>query len=260
MRLQQNTLFAALVTIFLLSNTTQAIAKTRATAHKQYVLLDPTTGQAQPQTPYFLFFRGDEMQAGPLMTDAKGRTQPINALNKTMMGAHLPLILNLTYQAEPINRDFNDPNNKNILVKAQGQGSQIFIMSLNGLTGGTPMNWSSTTVQSGTPYVIWNRATSQAVCGQANKQGYTDEIKNAAQATVDSAKQTLHNQTLTEDVSQYMHKGMDAAHDMGNQIKSSAVKCANGCGHYISEKPMKSVAIAVGLGALLALVLFNKKH
>ena len=87
-----------------------------------------------------------------------------------------------------------------------------------------------------------------------------DEIKNAAQATVDSAKQTLHNQTLTEDVSQYMHKGMDAAHDMGNQIKSSAVKCANGCGHYISEKPMKSVAIAVGLGALLSLVLFNKKH
>ena len=57
-----------------------------------------------------------------------------------------------------------------------------------------------------------------------------------------------------------MHKGMDAAHDMGNQIKSSAVKCANGCGHYISEKPMKSVAIAVGLGALLALVLFKKKH
>lgn len=49
MRLQQNTLFAALVTIFLLSNTTQAIAKTRA----KYVLLDPTTGQAQPQTPYF---------------------------------------------------------------------------------------------------------------------------------------------------------------------------------------------------------------
>ena len=36
MRLQQNTLFAALVTIFLLSNTTQAIAKTSATAHKQY--------------------------------------------------------------------------------------------------------------------------------------------------------------------------------------------------------------------------------
>ena len=183
MRLQQNTLFAALVTIFLLSNTSQAIAKTSATAHNLYVLLDPTTGQAQPQTPYFLFFRGDEMQAGPLMTDAKGRTQPINALNKTMMGAHLPLILNLTYQAEPINRDFNDPNNKNILVKAQGQGSQIFIMSLNGLTGGTPMNWSSTTVQSGTPYVIWNRATSQAVCGQANKQGYSqayfvDDSKN----------------------------------------------------------------------------------
>ena len=51
-----------------------------------------------------------------------------------------------------------------------------------------------------------------------------DEIKNAAQATVDSAKQTLHNQTLTEDVSQYMHKGLDAAHDMGNQIIGSQVR------------------------------------
>ena len=59
-----------------------------------------------------------------------------------------------------------------------------------------------------------------------------DEIKNAAQATVDSAKQTLHNQPLTEDVSQYMHKGMDAAHDMGNQIKSN---------HRQSSAPMVAV-------------------
>ena len=227
MKLQQNILFAALMTIFLMSNATQAIAKTSTSAQKQYVLLDPTTGQAQPQTPYFLFFRGDEMQAGSLMTDAKGRTQPINSLNKTTTGAHLPLILNLTYQAEPINRDFNDPNNKNILVKAQGQGNQVFIMNLNGLAGGSATNWGATTVPSGTPYVIWNRATSQAVCGQANKQGYSnayfvDDSKNwYDNRYVFLLKDNQSCATVAQSIGQWLNSKNPAEQAQGEQFVKS---------------------------------------
>ena len=87
-----------------------------------------------------------------------------------------------------------------------------------------------------------------------------DGIKDVTQSTVESVKQTIHDQKLSEDASKYMQKGMDSIHDMSHQIKSSATKYADGCSNYISEKPMKSVAIAVGLGALLALVLMKKKH
>ena len=173
MKLQHNTVLTTLAMFFVIGSATQATAQTSATASSRYTLLDSTTAQAQPNTPYFLFFRGDGIQTTPLMTDAQGRTQPINAKDQSTSGAHLSKILNMTYQTGALNRDFNDPNNQNILVKAEGQGSQIFMMSLNGLVDGNSMNGIPTNVMNGTPYVIWNKATSQAVCGQTNKQGYS---------------------------------------------------------------------------------------
>ena len=173
MQLQQKNLLAAFVAILFMSNTIQASAKANLGSNTRYQLLDPATGRIQPRTPYFLFFTGGAMQAKPLITDEKGRTQPFNSKNKTISGEELPLIMNLTYQAGKVNRDFNDPNNNNILVQAEGQGSQVFIMTLNGLAGGNNTKVSTANVLGGTPYAIWNKATSQAVCGKANKQGYS---------------------------------------------------------------------------------------
>ena len=113
------------------------------------------------------------MKAEPLQTDAKGRTQPLDKPNTNTTGAHLPLILNMTYETGVLNRDFNDASNKNILVQAQGQGREIFIMNLNGLVDGQHTDVVANVV-GGTPYVIWNKATSQTVCGQTNKQGYSN--------------------------------------------------------------------------------------
>ena len=87
-----------------------------------------------------------------------------------------------------------------------------------------------------------------------------DDIKEATKSTIDSAKQAIHDQTMTDEASKYMQKGVDSIHDAGNQIKSTAMKCANGCSNFVSEKPMKSVAIAVALGALFALLILNKSR
>lgn len=87
-----------------------------------------------------------------------------------------------------------------------------------------------------------------------------DDIKETTKSTIDSAKQAIHDQTLTDEASKYMHKGIDSIQDAGNEIKSTAMKCANGCSNYVSEKPMKAVAIAAALGGLFALLMLKTKR
>ncbi len=102
------------------------------------------------------------------------------------------------------------------------------------------------------------------------------DVKDAAQSARDTAKQALNNtkdhlQDAVDDVTpkakkqaseanKVLHQGLDAARDAGAKVKSSAMSGMSSCENYITEKPMRSVAIAAAAGALLAAVLVKSRR
>lgn len=195
-----NPLVATLISIGLLTGVAQAQAKT-------YVLKDPVTQKPLANTPYFLFFNGDSTQPKPLMTDAKGRTKANQKRIKDAEGGSLPLKVSRAHQMYSGDaKDFNNPLNDNILVRAQGDGAQVFVTSLNNLASDAYQNTNQQLVSSGTPYVIWNRESHQAVCGDANTQGYSNAyfVDDSAQWYTNSMAFTLKNRQPCAEIAQVL--------------------------------------------------------
>lgn len=102
-----------------------------------FTLTDPVTDAPLANTPYLMGSQGEPAQKAPLLTDAQGKTRP----------------------------SAKEPQ---ILVQAEGSGKEIFITNLNRIqTEKTPK------VEKGAPYLIFNRANNQGLCGNVNAQGYT---------------------------------------------------------------------------------------
>ena len=140
----------------------------------QYVLLDPVTDKALPRTPYFLFFNGDSPQAKPLMTDAKGRTSAAKrVIGKDNGTTPLPLELS---RAHPMGSgtNFKDPLNDSILVRAVGDGAQVFVKNLNNVASSGYANPADGILPEGSPYAIWQAATGEVLSGTTNMQGYSN--------------------------------------------------------------------------------------
>lgn len=60
---------------------------------------------------------------------------------------------------------------------------------------------------------------------------------------------------LTERANCYARKGLDKAVDMQHRARKELERASDATAHYVEEQPLKSVAIAAGVGAAVAALL-----
>ena len=91
------------------------------------------------------------------------------------------------------------------------------------------------------------------------------EAKDAASDKIavarDRAVEALDS--LTERANHYARRGLDKAVDMQHRAKREFERASDATAHYVEEQPLKSVAIAAGIGAAvtaITLLLLRDHH
>lgn len=97
---------------------------------------------------------------------------------------------------------------------------------------------------------IDDEATENAKRIAAEKLDIASEKINIAR---DKAVEALD--ALSDRANQYARKGVDKAIDMQHRAKEGIHRAGNATAHYVEEQPLKSVAIAAGVGAAAMAVL-----
>ena len=91
-----------------------------------------------------------------------------------------------------------------------------------------------------------------------------DSAHDAAQRTLSSASSKLENfqngvkpaiDRLAARGAEMAQSGLDVTRQAGNRAKDTASRYVSACENYVTEQPMKSVAIAAAAGATLAALL-----
>lgn len=92
----------------------------------------------------------------------------------------------------------------------------------------------------------------------------SEKAKRTASEALEAASDKLHDareraidalDALTERANRYARKGLDKALDTQTQIKRGIERAGDATAHYVEEQPIKSVAIAAGIGAAVAAAL-----
>ena len=91
-----------------------------------------------------------------------------------------------------------------------------------------------------------------------------DTAHDAAQSALSNASGKLENfqngvkpaiERLASRGAEMAQTGLDATREAGTRAKATASRYASACENYVTEQPMKSVAIAAAAGATLAALL-----
>ena len=91
-----------------------------------------------------------------------------------------------------------------------------------------------------------------------------DSAHDAAQSALSDASSKLENfqngvkpaiERFASRGAEMAQSGLDATREAGTRAKAVASRYANACENYVTEQPMKSVAIAAAAGATLAALL-----
>ena len=91
-----------------------------------------------------------------------------------------------------------------------------------------------------------------------------DSAHDAAQGALSNASDKLENfqngvkpaiERFASRSAEMAQSGLDATRDAGTRAKAVATRYASACENYVTEQPMKSVAIAAAAGATLAALL-----
>ncbi len=121
-------------------------------------------------------------------------------------------------------------------------------------------------------------STADTLQDEISKRG--SQLVNGVEDGIDSARDIAHN-TLSkvsdkiDDLqsgvkpaidrfatrsAEIAQKGWDSTRDAGNRAKAAATRYTNACENYVTEQPMKSVAIAAAAGATLAALLILARN
>ncbi len=96
-----------------------------------------------------------------------------------------------------------------------------------------------------------------------------DSAHDAAQSALSSASNKLENfqngvkpaiERLASRGAEIAQTGLDATREAGTRAKATASRYVNACENYVTEQPMKSVAIAAAAGAALAALLIVARN
>jgi ElaB/YqjD/DUF883 family membrane-anchored ribosome-binding protein len=79
--------------------------------------------------------------------------------------------------------------------------------------------------------------------------------KNIADEAINSASQTMSD--LNDAAKDYAGQAMDKAMMAKNRAEASIRRAADVATHYVSEQPVRSVCIAAGIGAAVALLAYS---
>lgn len=91
-----------------------------------------------------------------------------------------------------------------------------------------------------------------------------DSAHDAAQSALSNASGKLENfqngvkpaiERFASRGAEMAQSGLEASREAGNRAKATASRYASACENYVTEQPMKSVAIAAAAGATLAALL-----
>ncbi len=91
-----------------------------------------------------------------------------------------------------------------------------------------------------------------------------DSVHDVAQSALSNASNKLENlqgsvkpaiERIASRGAEMAQSGLDATREAGTRAKATASRYANACENYVTEQPMKSVAIAAAAGATLAALL-----
>ena len=91
-----------------------------------------------------------------------------------------------------------------------------------------------------------------------------DSAHDAAQSALSSASSKIENfqDSVKPAIERFASRGaemaqssLDATRDAGTRVKATASRYVSACENYVTEQPMKSVAIAAAAGATLAALL-----
>jgi len=77
----------------------------------------------------------------------------------------------------------------------------------------------------------------------------SDKLSDARNRAIDALD------ALTERANHYARKGLDKALDTQTHIRRGIERASDATAHYVEEQPIKSVAIAAGIGAAVAAAL-----
>lgn len=96
-----------------------------------------------------------------------------------------------------------------------------------------------------------------------------DSAHDAAQSALSSASSKLENfqngvkpaiERFASRGAEIAQNGLDATREAGTRAKATASRYASACESYVTEQPMKSVAIAAAAGATLAALLILARN
>lgn len=96
-----------------------------------------------------------------------------------------------------------------------------------------------------------------------------DSAHDAAQSALSSASDKIEKfqsgvkpaiERFASRGAEMAQSGIDATRDAGTRAKVTASRYASACEHYVTEQPMKSVAIAAAAGATLAALLIIARN
>ena len=96
-----------------------------------------------------------------------------------------------------------------------------------------------------------------------------DSAHDAAQSALSSASSKLENfqngvkpaiERFASRGAEMAQSGLDATREAGTRAKATASRYASACENYVTEQPMKSVAIAAAAGATLAALLILARN
>ncbi len=96
-----------------------------------------------------------------------------------------------------------------------------------------------------------------------------DSAHDAAQSALSNASGKLENlqsglkpaiERFASRSAEMAQSGLDATREAGSRAKATASRYANACENYVTEQPMKSVAIAAAAGATLAALLILARN
>ncbi len=96
-----------------------------------------------------------------------------------------------------------------------------------------------------------------------------DSAHDAAQSVLSKASNKLENiqsgvkpaiERIASRGAEMAQSGLDATREAGTRAKATASRYANACENYVTEQPMKSVAIAAAAGATLAALLILARN
>lgn len=85
-----------------------------------------------------------------------------------------------------------------------------------------------------------------------------DKLVGGAQDLRDRVAPVLDRAADTS--SEYAHRGLDAVREGGRQLRDSARRASDGTLTYVREEPMKSLLIAVAVGAVVALLMGRRSR